>query len=103
MSPNTYLTFSTLLFVCLLLEEELSHPSTVFGILLIDLVGMLPLCNISVPFKHVALSSSPKDPNSSCTVMVLTVTEKIDSHFRITSLGTNRVVPSVPAMHFKEY
>ncbi|KAG5561816.1 hypothetical protein RHGRI_004757 [Rhododendron griersonianum] len=34
---------------------------------------------------------------------ILAVTEKIDSHFRITSLGTNRVVPSVPAMHFKEY
>ncbi|KAF7150111.1 hypothetical protein RHSIM_Rhsim02G0140200 [Rhododendron simsii] len=31
----------------------------------------------------------------------LAVIEKIHSHFRITSLG--RAVPSVPAMHFKEY
>ncbi|XP_058215547.1 uncharacterized protein LOC131326707 isoform X1 [Rhododendron vialii] len=140
--------------------------------------GMLPLWDVSVPFKHVALSSSPKDHKSICTVMVLTgikrpafafcdlrggiqkptfsfrdlreagnkyawfqqdstlvephssnhplmqftnaiglegkfyalslqgilaVMEKIDSHFRITSLGTNRAVPSVHAMHFKEY
>ncbi|XP_058215366.1 uncharacterized protein LOC131326560 [Rhododendron vialii] len=33
----------------------------------------------------------------------LAVIEKIDSHFRITSLGTNRAVPSVHSMHFKEY
>ncbi|KAF7143923.1 hypothetical protein RHSIM_Rhsim05G0099100 [Rhododendron simsii] len=63
----------------------------------------LPLWDVSVPFKHVALSSSPYDHKSICTVMVLTVMEKIDSHFRITSLGTNRAVPSVHAMHFKEY
>lgn len=31
-----------------------------------------PLWDVSVPFKHVALSSSPKDYNSICTVMVLT-------------------------------
>ncbi|KAI8554741.1 hypothetical protein RHMOL_Rhmol05G0121500 [Rhododendron molle] len=124
---------------------------------------MLPLWDVSVPFKHVALSSSPNDHKSICTVMVLTgiqkpaysfrdlregkyyawfkqdstlvephssnhhlmqftnaigfegkfyalslqgtlaVMEKIDSHFIITSLGTNRAVPSVHAMHFKEY
>lgn len=33
---------------------------------------MLPLWDITVPFKHVVLSSSPKDHNSICTVMVLT-------------------------------
>ncbi|XP_058216725.1 uncharacterized protein LOC131327592 [Rhododendron vialii] len=123
---------------------------------------ILPLWDVSVPFKHVALSSSPKDHKSICTVMVLTgiqrpafafchlrggkyawfkqdstlvephssnhqlmqftnaiafdgkfyalslqgtlaVMAKIDSHFTITSLGTNRAVPSVHAMHFKEY
>ncbi|KAE9448405.1 hypothetical protein C3L33_19697, partial [Rhododendron williamsianum] len=131
--------------------------------------GMLPLWDVSVPFKHVALSSSPKDhksiqrpafafcdltggiqkpafsfrdlraiggkyawfkqdstlvePHSSNHQLMqftnaigfegkfyalslqgtLAVMEKIDSHFRITSLGTNRAIPSVHAMHFKEY
>ncbi|KAI8554740.1 hypothetical protein RHMOL_Rhmol05G0121400 [Rhododendron molle] len=124
--------------------------------------GMLPLLVMSVPFKHLTLSSPREDRNSTCTMMVLTgfqkpavvfcdlnggnyawlkhdstlvdphssnqqlmkftnvigfkgkfyalslqgtlaVIEKIDSHFRITSLGTNRAVPSVHSMHFKEY